>query len=487
VIESPSLPRYVGFFLGPLLFVAILFLVPDTFISPLANKTLALAAWMITWWVTEAASIPVTALLPLVMFPFLGVMKMSEAAIPYANPIIFLFLGGFMIALALEKHRLHERIALNLVRITGTSGNGIIMGFMIATAFISMWISNTATAMMMLPIGLSVINLLMKDKKIQIYELPKQERNFALGLMLMIGYAATLGGLATIIGTPPNVVFKGLLNKFYDIDISFGDWMIVGVPTSIILCFFTYWMITRLLFPNNIKKVEGSDQLLEEKLKEIGRISKEEKGVLAIFCLTSFCWIFQEAMNAYIFKTNILNDTNVAMTGGLMMFLFPVDFKNKVFLLAWKDTAQLQWGILILFGGGLCLAEGLERAGIIQQIGQWIAAQSTFNVTLIAVLITVGVILSEFMSNVALVQIFVPVIFGISKSLDVNPILLALPVTFSASIGFMFPIATPPNAIVFSSGYIRMKDMVRAGVLLDIFSIVIILIVSITLMQWVFG
>lgn len=487
VTESPNLPRYIGFFLGPLLFLAILFFVPDTFISPFASKTLALAAWMITWWVTEAASIPVTALLPLVLFPFLGVMTMSEAAVPYANPIIFLFLGGFMIALALEKHRLHERIALNLVRITGTSGNGIIMGFMIATAFISMWISNTATAMMMLPIALSVVNLLMKDKKMQIHELPRQERNFALGLMLMIGYAATLGGLATIIGTPPNVVFKGLLKASYGMDINFGDWMIVGVPTSIILCLFTYWMITRLLFPNNLQKIEGSDLLLEQKLKEIGKIRKEEKGVMIIFCLTSFCWIFQEALNTYLFKATVLDDTNVAMIGGIIMFLYPVDFKNKVFLLDWKDTAHLQWGILILFGGGLCLADGLKRAGIIQQIGQWIAEQSSFNVGLIAVLITVGVILSEFMSNVALVQIFVPVIFGISKSLDVNPILLALPVTFSASIGFMFPIATPPNAIVFSSGYIRMKDMVKAGVLLDIFSIVIILVVSITLMQWVFG
>ena len=206
--------RYIGFFLGPLLFLIVWTAVPDTFISPGANKVLAVAAWMITWWVAEAVPIPITAFVPLIAFPLLGVMKMSEASSSYANPIIFLFLGGFLIALALEKHRLHERIALNLIRVTGTSGNGIILGFMISTAFISMWISNTATAMMMLPIALSVIHLL-KNKDLKPHELPKQERNFAMGLLLMVGYSATFGGLATIIGTPPNVVFAGLLDKFY--------------------------------------------------------------------------------------------------------------------------------------------------------------------------------------------------------------------------------------------------------------------------------
>ncbi|HEY3403408.1 MAG TPA: DASS family sodium-coupled anion symporter [Ohtaekwangia sp.] len=478
--------RFIGFVTGPALFIIILFLVPDTFISSGANKVLALASWMIIWWVAEAVPIPVTALLPLIVFPFLGVMKMSEAAEPYANPIIFLFMGGFMIALALEKHRLHERIALNLIRITGTSGNGIILGFMIATGFISMWISNTATAMMMLPIGLSVINLLLKNKQ-TIHELPKAERNFALGLMLMIGYASSLGGLGTIIGTPPNVVFKGLLEKFYNQQIAFGQWMLVGVPVAIILLVFTHLMITRLLFPNRLAKIEGSDQLLTDKLTEMGKLTSEEKKVLTVFCLTSFFWIFQEAFNTYLFSANILNDTNVAMTGGLLMFLIPVNTQKKEFLLDWKDTKQMQWGILILFGGGLCLAEGLERTGIIQHIGAWIATQSTFNVALLGILIITGVALSELMSNVALVQIFVPVIFGIANGLEANPVLLAMPVVLSASIGFMFPIATPPNAIVFSSGYIRMQDMMRAGILLDLMSILIILLASITLIPWVFG
>lgn len=485
--KTLSATRYIGFFSGPLLFLISLLFVPDNFIAPGSNKVLALASWMIAWWVTEAVAIPVTALLPLIIFPFTGVMKISEAAEPYANPIIFLFMGGFMIAMALEKHRLHERIALNLIRITGTSGNGIILGFMIATGFISMWISNTATTMMMLPIALSVVNLLLKDKHASLQELSRSERNFALGLMLMIGYASSLGGLGTIIGTPPNVVFKGLLEKFYDQKIAFGEWMLVGVPVSIILLLLTHLMITRVLFPNNLQNIEGSDQLITDKLNEMGKFKSQEKKVLTIFCLTSFFWIFQQAINTYLLKSEILNDTNVAMTGGLLMFLVPADFRKKEFLLEWKDTKQMQWGILILFGGGLCLADGLERTGIIQHIGNWIADQSTFNVALLAVLIATGIILSELMSNVALVQIFVPVIFGIAKGLDVNPILLAMPVVLSASIGFMFPIATPPNAIVFSSGYIRMKDMVKAGILLDVMSALIILLASVTIIKWVFG
>src|SRR5687768_10856152 len=325
---------------------------------------------MITWWVAEAVPIPVTSFIPLVLFPLLGVLTMREAAAPYANPIIFLFLGGFMIALALEKHRLHERIALNLIRVTGTSGNGIILGFMIATGFISMWISNTATAMMMLPIALSVINLLKSNEGTMPHELPKQERNFAMGLLLMVGYAATLGGLATIIGTPPNVVFAGLLDEFYHQKLDFGKWMLVGVPVASLLLLSTHLIITRILFPNNLSKVQGTDDLIRTKLQELGKISKEEKLVMVIFALTSFFWIFQQAWNTYIFQQDLLNDTNIAMTGGILMFIMPVDLRSRQFLLTWKDTEHLQWGILFLFGGGLCLAQGLEQTGIIQTVGK---------------------------------------------------------------------------------------------------------------------
>jgi sodium-dependent dicarboxylate transporter 2/3/5 len=476
-----------AFLTGPLLFVVVAFVLPPVLPHPESNKTLGVALWMVTWWVTEAVPIPVTALIPLVAFPFLGVMSIGDAAAPYANHIIFLFMGGFLIAIALEKHRLHERIAIKLIMITGTSGNGIILGFMIATGGISMWISNTATAMMMLPIATSVIDLLRTDKDQPITELDRGERNFAMSLLLMVGYAATLGGLATLIGTPPNVVFAGLLNEYYDQKINFGKWMLVGVPLSIAMLLTTYVILTKVLFPNKLTQVRGTDELLRKKLSELGPVSSTEKLVLSIFILTSTLWIFQQPINEYILHRELLNDTNVAMLGGLLMFVIPADIRKMEFLLDWKDTRHLQWGILILFGGGLCLASGLQETGIIQALGEWIATQSKFNVGMLFILIVLTVLLSEFMSNVALVQIFIPVIFGISTSLGINPFLLGIPVTLAASIGFMFPIATPPNAIVFSSGYIRMKDMIKAGVLLDLASILIILAGSVTLVVAVFG
>lgn len=485
-MTNRSVLKNVAFVSGPLLFFLILFLVPGDFLGPGSNKTLAVAAWMILWWITEAAPIPITALLPLVLFPFLGVLTMNEAAAPYANPVIFLFLGGFLLAMALERHRMHERIALNLIRLTGTSGNGIILGFILATAVLSMWISNTATAIMMLPIANSVVNLIRSNPGQAIHELDRSERNFALGLMLSIGYAATLGGIATLIGTPPNAVFKGLFEQHYNETVSFGTWMLVGVPASLALLTSTYLIVTRILFPSGIKQIEGTDLLLREKLRNLGPISAAEKRVIGVFGLTSFFWISQEILNNVI-GSNVFNDSNIAMAGGMLMFLVPAGSGKYEFLLDWPATRDLQWGILILFGGGICLAKGLQQTGIIQNLGAWIADRSTFDIGLILTVIVITVVLTEFMSNVALVQIFVPVIFGIADGLGANALLLAIPVTLASSIAFMFPISTPPNAIVFSSGYIRMKDMVRAGILLNIVSVAIILLISSTLVKWVFG
>jgi solute carrier family 13 (sodium-dependent dicarboxylate transporter), member 2/3/5 len=478
--------KKIGFVGGPLLFALSLFLIDPNFISPGANKVLGLAIWIIVWWITEAVPISITAFLPLVLFPFMGVMKMSEAAAPYANPIVFLFMGGFLIALALEKHRLHERIALNLVKVTGTSGNGIILGFMLATAFISMWISNTATAMMMLPIAVSVINLLKSDPKSSNEDLPKGEKNFAIGLMLMVGYASSIGGIATIIGTPPNVVFAGLLDQFYHRKLDFGKWMLVGLPLMALILIAAYIIITKILFPNGIKKVRGSDQLINGKLHQLGKLRREEKFVMAIFVVTCLLWVFQQPINL-LFGKDVLNDTNVAMTGGLLMFVVPVDWRKMQFILQWQDTEKMAWGILFLFGGGLCLAQGLSNAGIIQVVGAKIAEQSSSTQWLIFGLITASVFITELMSNVALVQIFIPVVFGIANSLGVDPLLLGMPVTIGASMAFMFPVATPPNAIVFSSGHMKVKHMMKAGILLNIVSIILIYLASMTLIKWVYG
>lgn len=473
---STSLKR-TGFFLGPLLFLIILIFVDPDLVAPGATKVIAVGVLMITWWITEAVPNPVAALLPLILFPALGVMNMSESAAPFANPSVFLFMGGFMIALALEKHKLHERIAINLIRLTGTSGNGIILGFTLSSGLISMWISNTATALMMLPIGVSVIQLLKRSNGDE--ALTKGEKNFALGLMLSIGYAASLGGMATIIGTPPNVVFAGFAKQFYNQDISFFRWMVIGVPLALVTLFACYFMITRWLFPNNLPKIEGSEALITNKLKELGPMRKEEKLTLMVFALTSFFWIFQQGLNA-LFGSDIFNDTNIAVTGGVLMFLVPVDFKSDEFLITWDDTKKLPWGILILFGGGICLAKGMESTGIIKMIGSSIASQQGISIwTMMFLLTLASIVLTEFMSNVALVTIFVPVVFGIAEGLHFDPYILALPVTFAASCAFMFPISTPPNAIVFSSGHIKMKEMIKAGFILDVMCLAIIFILSV--------
>lgn len=478
--------KSLGFFIGPILFLIILFTVPD-FVSPNANKVLALAAWMISWWITEAAPIPVTALLPLVFFPALGVLSLDQASAPYANPAIFLFMGGFMIAIALEKHKLHERIAINLIRITGTSGNGVILGFTLACAIISMWISNTATTLMMFPIAVSVIDLLRRKDSDAGEQLSKGEKNFALGLMLSIGYASSIGGMATIIGTPPNVVLIGYVRQILHQEISFFQWMLIGLPVSAFTLLCCYLIITKILFRNHLSSIAGSDELIKNKLQELGQMKKEEKLVTLIFGITSFFWIFQQLFNTLL-EQKIFNDTNIAIAGGLLMFTVPVNFSNKKFILEWDDTKRLPWGILILFGGGICLAEGMESTGIIKTVGDSITALSHLTFwEMVLLLTTVSVVLTEFMSNVALVTIFIPVVFAIASGLGFNPIHLALPVTFAASCAFMFPISTPPNAIVFASGHIKMREMIRAGVLLNIASIIIIWILSVTMMQWVLG
>jgi sodium-dependent dicarboxylate transporter 2/3/5 len=480
-----SLSKRIGFFIGPLLFTLIYIFFPSDVISPNAYKVLALAAWMISWWITEAAPIPITALLPIVFLPALGVLSLDEASTQYANPSIFLFMGGFMIAIALEKHKLHERIALNLIRITGTSGNGIILGFTLSTAFLSMWISNTATALMMLPIAVSVIELLRRKDSEAGIQISKGEKYFALGLMLSVGYSANIGGMATLIGTPPNVVFISFVRQFYHQEISFFQWLIVGVPVSALTLACMYIILTKILFPNHLSKIEGSKDLINNKLLMLGKMGKEEKLVLLVFGLTSFFWIFQQAFNS-VLQQKVFNDTNIAMAGGLLMFLIPVDIGKKVFLLNWEDTKRLPWGILILFGGGICLAKGMEASEIIKSLGDSIASQHHLEFwQLTLLLITLSIILTEFMSNVALVTIFVPVVFAIANGMGYNPLLLAMPVTFAASCAFMFPISTPPNAIVFASGHIKMKEMMRAGILLNIMAILILWLLSSTLLSWV--
>ena len=478
--------KILGLILGPMVFIILLRFPGFLGLSLEASRVVSLAAWMIIWWVTEAIPIFVTALLPMVCLPLLGIFSIAESTISYANPIIFLFMGGFIIAIGLEKHNLHSRIALNLIKLTGTNVNGIILGFMIATAFLSMWISNTATTVMMLPIAMSVVNLL--QIPVSDHSISEQAfRKFSLGLMLSIAYSANIGGTATIIGTPPNVVLVGYIQQFYQIDLDFSKWLMIGFPISFTLLFFTYFLITRVLFPSRIGTIPGSSQLIEDQLNALGKFTKEEKLVTIVFALTAASWILRKPINQLIGE-NLLNDTIIAMTGGILMFLMPVKFKKAEFLLNWEDMKRLPWGILILFGGGLTLAKGLQETGIIQLIGSNIAGMPDISLwVMLLLLTTVMLFMTELMSNVALTSIFIPVVIGIAIGLDINGLIFAIPVTLAASCAFMMPISTPPNAIVFSSGLIRMKDMIRAGFLLNLISILVLMLAAYSIIQWVYG
>ncbi len=479
-----SKTKLVGLATGPVLFFLVLNTVEPGVLSEKSITVLALGAWMVTWWATEAMPIPVTALLPMIIFPLAGVSSVREASAPYGDPVIFLFMGGFILALGLERHKLHQRIALGLIRLTGTSGNGIILGFMLSTALISMWISNTATAIMMLPIATSVTALLAGE--VGGHKDDPRFKKFATGLMLAIAYAASIGGMATIIGTPPNVVMVGYMKRFYNLDVSFTSWMIVGIPMMVSALAACYWLITRVLFVNKLPSIEGSRELIQRKYDELGKLSREEKLVLAVFSITCFFWIFRQNLNGLIGK-NLLDDTTIAMAGGVLMFLIPTDLGKQKFLLEWSDMKELPWGILLLFGGGLCLADGMEKSGLVQIVGNYFSQQEDIHpAVLIFALTAISMGLTELMSNVALVTIFVPVVFGIADGFHINPIWLSMPVTFAASCAFMMPISTPPNAVLFATGHIRMGDMMKTGILLNLVCLAIITVLGLTLIQWVF-
>lgn len=475
--------KIAGLIAGPLLFIVIMLLGRTTDHYDI-YKVLAIATWMIIWWMTESAPIAVTALLPMVLIPYTRVATIGEASAPYASPIIFLFMGGFIIALGLEKYNLHERVALNIIKLTGTSGDRIILGFMLATAALSMWISNTATAVMMLPIASSVVKLLTKSDGSA--KLNTSQKRFALGLMLCIAYSANIGGTMTLIGTPPNVVMAGNMDKLLNIQMSFAQWLALGIPIGLLLLFATYLLITKLLFVNNLDSVEGSDALIEERLNALGKISSQERSVIFVFAITATLWILNGQINSMV-GYKLLSNTTTAMSGGILMFLVPSNWKKYEFLLNWDDTKKLPWGILILFGGGMCLAVGMEKVGIIKLVGDFVAAQSDLNIIiLIAIVTTIVLLLTEVMSNVALITIFLPVIIGISQSLDIQPLLLVIPATIASSCAFMMPISTPPNAIVFASGHIKIKEMVKAGILLNIIAITILVTAGYWIIQWVY-
>lgn len=458
--------------MGPSLFL-ILRLLPITLMDERADKVIALAVWMIVWWVTEAVTLSVTALLPLLLLPMLGVLPMSEVGASYGSPIVFLFFGGFVLALALEKVNLHRRIALAIIRATGTTPRRIVLGFMLATALLSMWISNTASTVVMLPIGLSVLDLLERDSG-------QKHPNLALGVMLGIAFAANAGGMATIIGTPPNTVMVGMLREEYQIEVGFLNWMLLGIPFVAVLLTAVYWVIARWMYPVNNLGSETPAEVIDEQIQELGAMRTEEKWVLGIFIIMVLLWILRSPIDAQLPGLHI-TDTLIALMGALALFALPYRVREWKAVLEWQDTRKLSWGILILFGGGLALARAMSEVGLIDAIAGYIEARSLPPLGTAIVLIVLMLAMTEVMSNVALVNVLAPVVAGIAQGLDLPLLRLLIPVTLAASCAFMLPMATPPNAIVFASGHIRIPQMMRAGVWLNLGSVLLLIL----LFQWI--
>ncbi len=436
-----------------------------------AKLVLCIAVLMISWWVLDAMPLPVVALVPIVLFPLLNISTLKEVTKSYADSIIFLFMGGFFIGIAIEKWNLHKRIALGIINITGTNGNRIILGFIIATGFLSMWLSNTATTMMMFPIAMSVIHVISSHNKES-----TGVKNFSLVLMLCIAYASNFA-LGTIIGTPPNVAYVNYIHEKFNYTVGFTDWMIVFTPLTIVLLFMLYWVMVKFLFPNGIKhSVEGKSYIKSE-LKSLGKLSAPEKRVLIVFAVTVILWITKDIINT-IQKIVELDDTIIAMMGAISLFIIPSGNKKTTKeerLLDWPDTTKMAWGILILFGGGIALAKALEDAKLMDQLGTYIASYATDNVFLMILIVTtISVFLSEVMSNVAQVIVMAPVITAVAVAMHVDPLLLGIPMTLGASCASMLPMGTPPNAIVFASGHIKLKDMIKAGFVLNIICIILI-------------
>jgi sodium-dependent dicarboxylate transporter 2/3/5 len=442
------------------------FLINPFGVKPEGARVIAFAVLMISLWVTEAMPMPVVALLPLILFPLFKISTIEATASAYANPVIFLFMGGFMLGLAIEKWNLHRRIALNIVRKTGTSGDRIILGFIISTGLISMWLSNTATTMMMFPIALSVVKVIEDN-----HSHKEGIKNFALSIMIAIALASNFGGIGTLIGTPPNVAYAGFINKKYNYTIAFSDWALLCMPLAILLLFILYIVMVKWLYPNRMKSDETTKNIINEEIAALGPYSKAEKRVFIIFLCTAALWITKDLLNKIgLFK---LDDNMIALMGAVALFITPSGKKDEA-LLEWKDTKNMAWGILLLFGGGIALAGALEKAGLIEQLGFWFAGFGLNNLLLIFLVTIISLFISEVMSNVAQVIVFAPVVTGLAEAMHIHPLQLGIPMTLAASCASMLPMGTPPNAIAFSSGYIKLKDMTRVGFVMNIISVILI-------------
>jgi sodium-dependent dicarboxylate transporter 2/3/5 len=463
-----SKTKLLGLVLGPVSFFLILFFFHPEGLSEQANAVLASTIWIAIWWITEAIPIAVTALLPLVLFPLSGGLDLSATSGSFGHKYVFLYMGGFIIAIAIEKWNLHRRIALNIISLIGSDVRKIILGFMVATAFLSMWISNTATSVMMLPIGLAIIKQLQDNPD----TIEDENQTFGKALMLAIAYSASIGGLATLIGTPPNLVLAGVVLDTYGYEITFMQWFVFGLPISVILIFICWKYLTKYAFTFKQKSFPGGKEEIKRLLSKLGKISYEEKVVAFVFALTAFCWITRSFLLQKILPG--LDDTIIAIFFAIVLFLIPSKKKGEQ-LINWEEAVKMPWGIILLFGGGMALAKGFEESGLATWIGsQMISLSGLPILVLVLVLITAVNFLTEITSNLATTAMLLPVLAPMALTIDVHPFVLMVGAAVAASCAFMLPVATPPNAVVFGSGYLRIPDMVSKGFFMNIISIIIL-------------
>ena len=457
-----------GFWIGLGVFFIILFSPHPESLSSAGWTVAAIALLMAIWWATEAVPVPVTALLPLALFPLLGVNDIKTTALPYANPNIYLFMGGFILALGIESSGLHKRLALRMLITIGSSGTKLVGGFMLVSAVISMWVMNTSTTLMLLPIGLAVCATVAQT----IPNFSSQERkHFEISLLLGIAYAASIGGMSTLVGTAPNIIFVGFMQETYGLEISFIDWMKLGVPLSAIMLFASWYAITKFVYPVTFIASMETKLQLKNMLYDLGPMGRDEKKVLIIFSLAATAWMLRTLLDNFI---PLLTDAGIAILAALSFFLIPSE-NNKTDLLTWDQANKLPWGLLVLFGGGLSLASSIGSSGL----GSWIGQGLTIlgNVPPIILILTVAtliIFLTELTSNVATTSTFLPVVGAVAVALGIAPVALTIPVVLAASCAFMLPVATPPNAIVFGSGKISIPDMMKAGFALNMIGIILV-------------
>ena len=471
----------LGLILGPLLFLAIMIFVDAEGLSYEAKCILASTAWMAVWWVTECVPISVTALLPIVLFPLTGGMDLATTTAAYGHKLVFLFVGGFLIALAIEKWHLHKRLALNIIRVTGSNKSRVILGFMLATAFLSMWISNTATSIMILPVGLAIISQLKDD----LQTIENENEVFGKSLMIAIAYSASIGGMATLIGTPPNMVLAGVVEESYGIKLNMFDWMKFGVPLSSFLLIICWLYLTKIAFKfKNEEFSAGKEEILRQ-IKKLGRFSNEEIKVLIVFTLTALGWIFRGSIET-IFP--MIDDTIIAIFFAVTLFIIPTkNHKTNTTLLVWNDTVKLPWGILILFGGGMAIASAFGKSGLALWIADLLQNLNDVSLFLIILIIVTSInLLTEVTSNMATTAMLLPVLVTIALAIEVHPYFLLVSATLAASCAFMLPISTPPNAVVFGSGFLKIEDMFKKGIWMNLISIITITLVVYFTLPYVF-